>query len=375
VPQSIVLAGGGTAGHVNPLLAVAQEVRTRYPDARITVLGTEEGLESTLVPAAGFDLRFLPRVPLPRRPSREWFSLIPKLREAISVSKQTLENSNADVVVGFGGYVSTPAYFAARSLKKPIVVQEQNARAGIANKLGARWASAVTTSFASTTLTNSVVTGLPLRADIQQLITERTPDKTFARWNAAQVLGVDPARPVLLVTGGSLGALKLNRTMAVVAPEILSSGVQIIHLTGKGKADEVRATVSQFTEQQQVDYHVLEYLPQMQLAYAVADLVVCRSGAGSVCELAALGIPAVFVPLPIGNGEQRLNASELLAANAALIVDDANFDPEWVRNNVLPLLRDRLKLADMAKAAATVGKPRATAAVVDVIEQIAGWTR
>ncbi len=240
MPKSILLAGGGTAGHVNPLLAVATAVRQKYPDAVITVLGTREGLEADLVPSRGFDMRFVPRVPMPRRPTPQWFALPSKLQSAVTAAREAITEIDADVVIGFGGYVSTPAYLAARKLDVPIVVQEQNARAGIANKLGARWAKAVTTTFESTALPSSQVTGLPLRAEISALISalESNPEQT--RRAAAAELGLDPNRPILLVTGGSLGALRLNRTITQVAPEILEGGVQILHLTGKEGAPEIR---------------------------------------------------------------------------------------------------------------------------------------
>lgn len=371
--KSIILAGGGTAGHVNPLLAVAQEIRSRYPEAKVTVLGTAEGLEADLVPARGFELSVIPRVPMPRKPTPAWFALPSKLQSAIKASKDAITAIDADVVIGFGGYVSTPAYIAAHRLGVPIVVQEQNARAGIANKIGARWASVVTTSFASTSLGDAHVTGLPLRAEISSLIERRSAAALEVRQEAAHELGLDPLRPILVVTGGSLGALRLNQTMAASAREILNMGVQVLHLTGRGKSEAVNADVNQLSPELRADYHVMEYLERMDLAYAVADLVVCRSGAGTVCEIAALGIPAVFVPLPIGNGEQRLNAADVVAASGALIVDDSHFTPQWVEGNVLPLLAHRERLVEMAQAASTVGKPFATKAVVDIVEKVAGW--
>lgn len=374
MPKSILLAGGGTAGHVNPLLAVATAVRQKYPDAVITVLGTREGLEADLVPSRGFDMRFVPRVPMPRRPTPQWFALPSKLQSAVTAAREAITEIDADVVIGFGGYVSTPAYLAARKLDVPIVVQEQNARAGIANKLGARWAKAVTTTFESTALPSSQVTGLPLRAEISALISalENNPEQT--RRAAAAELGLDPNRPILLVTGGSLGALRLNRTITQVAPELLEGGVQILHLTGKGKSEQVLEDLSSLDPIARADYHVLEYLVRMDLAYAVADLVVCRSGAGTVCELAALSLPAVFVPLPIGNGEQKLNAEPMVDAGGALLIDDSLFTENWVRSNVVPLVRDGAALGRMAIAARSVGKPYATARVLEVLEGVAGWS-
>ncbi len=373
--RSIVLAGGGTAGHVNPLVAVAQEIKNRYPDATITILGTAEGLEADLVPAKGFELTVIPRVPLPRQPSLDWFRLPGKLRAARRGAFEAIATTKAQVVVGFGGYVSTPAYLAARKLGVPMVVQEQNARPGLANKLGARWAARIATTFPETKLPGATVTGLPLREDVAALIAEQRTDRVGLRQRAAATLGLDPDRPVLLITGGSLGALKINQTMAQVAQEILAEGAQMLHLTGRGKSEQVLADIAHLPEQARADYHVREYLDQMHLAYAVADLVVCRSGAGTVCELAALGLPAVFVPLPIGNGEQKLNASGLTDAQAALIVDNEAFTPQWASSAIVPLLTNRDELERMAQAAVKVGRPRATQDVVDIIEQVAGWTR
>ncbi|MFE7508441.1 undecaprenyldiphospho-muramoylpentapeptide beta-N-acetylglucosaminyltransferase [Promicromonospora sp. NPDC057488] len=363
---SVVLAGGGTAGHVNPLLAVADEVRRRQPGARVLALGTTTGLEADLVPARGYELRPIPRVPLPRRPSPDLLRLPGRLTAAVRAAEDAIDEIDAQVVIGFGGYVATPAYLAAKRKGVPIVIHEQNARPGLANRLGARWASRVGLTFAGTPLRGGVLTGLPLRQAIAALVQEREADAAGLRARAAAELGLDPALPTLVVTGGSLGALSLNRAVSGAAAQILAAGAQVLHLTGKGKGDEVRETVAGVDPRR---YQVREYLEQMELAYAVADLVVCRSGAGSVAELAALGIPAVYVPLPIGNGEQRLNAAPLVEAGGGLLVDDADVTPAWVAQNVPTLLADRERLGVMAKAARSAGTSDGAARVVDLVEQ------
>ena len=374
VAPSVLLAGGGTAGHVNPLLAVADALRAAAPGVRITVLGTREGLESDLVPAHGLPLAVVPRVPLPRRPSGALLHLPARLRAAVGAAASALDESQAQVVVGFGGYVATPAYLAARHRGLPVVVHEQNARPGLANRLGARWARAVAVTFPGTALPHAEVTGLPLRQPIAALVAERADDPVEARRRAAAELGLDPSLPTLLVTGGSLGALSLNRAVTAAAPELLDAGVQVVHLTGRGKAEPVRRAVESLAGAAR--YHVLEYLSRMELALAVADLVVGRAGAGTVCELAALGIPAVFVPLPVGNGEQRLNAAAVVAAGGGLLVEDKALDARWLRTHVLPLLvgpdaaaaRER-----MASAAASVGVRDAAQRVARlVLDQLPG---
>lgn len=361
--RSVVLAGGGTAGHVNPLLAVADELRRRHPDVAITVLGTAEGLEAELVPARGYPLVTVPRVPLPRRPTLDWFRLPGRLRRAVAVAREA--TADAQAVVGFGGYVSTPAYLAARR-RVPVVIHEQNARPGLANRLGARWAAAVAVTFPGTPLRGATTTGLPLRPPVAALAAARQADAAAARRAAAEALGLDPSATTLLVTGGSLGALSLNRALSAAAPDLVGAGVQVLHLTGAGKDEAVRDAVGGLA-----GYHVLAYLAEMQHALAIADLVVCRAGAGTVSELAALGIPAVYVPLPVGNGEQRLNAQPVVAAGGGLLVPDARLDAAWVRTELVPLLSDRSRLDAMAGAARSVGQVDGAARVVDLVERVA----
>lgn len=366
--RSVVLAGGGTAGHVNPLLAVADELRRRDPAVRVTVLGTATGLEAELVPGRGYPLVPVPRVPLPRRPTLDWFRLPGRLRSAVRTADAAIRDTGAQVVVGFGGYVSTPAYLAARRSGTPVVIHEQNARPGLANRLGARWARSVAVTFPGTPLRGAQVTGLPLRPEIADLLVAREHDAARVRRSAAAELDLDPAAPTLLVTGGSLGALSVNTAAAAAARSLVGAGVQVLHLTGAGKDRAVRDVVGGLP-----GYHVREYLTEMHLALAVADAVVCRAGAGTVSELAALGIPAVYVPLPVGNGEQRLNAAPVVAAGGGLLVRDADFGPAWVRENLLPLLADAPALAAMAAAARTVGVPDGAARVADLVHAAAGW--
>ena len=342
-PRSVLLAGGGTAGHVSPLLALADALRRHQPRIRITALGTATGLEATLVPQRGYDVLFIPRVPLPRRLDTRMVTLPRDLRGAVAAAGNAIEAVGAQVVVGFGGYVSAPAYLAARRRRIPLVVHEQNARAGFANRLGARLTRYAATTFPSTELAHARAIGMPLRREIAQL------DRAACRAEAMEYFGLDPQWPTLLVTGGSLGAQRLNTTFAQRAARLGRSGLQVLHLTGHGKS---------FTpdrEEAAAPYVVAAYADRMDLAYAAADLVVCRAGANTVCELTAVGLPAVYVPLPIGNGEQRVNAAEVVAAGGGLLVEDADVTPQWIDDHLLPLARDAGRLAQMAAASAAVG--------------------
>ena len=369
--ESVLLAGGGTAGHVNPMLAVADELRARYPAARLTVLGTQEGLESRLVPARGYAMPVVPRVPLPRRPGADLFSVPRRLRAAVAAASRAITENEAQVVVGFGGYVSTPAYLAARRLGVPVVIYEQNARPGLANKLGARWARSVAVTFPGTPLRGGIITGLPLRHEIADLVRDREVDAARVRREAAATLGLDPGRRTLLVTGGSLGAQSLNDAMTGALDDVAASDAQVLHLTGNGKSGAIESALAQRPGLAS-RYHVREYLEDMHLALAACDVVLCRSGAGTVAELTALGIPAVYVPLPIGNGEQRLNALPAVHAGGGLLVDDAEVTPEWVRTQLLTLLTDEDRVTQMAEAAARVGRVGAASDVADMVERAAG---
>lgn len=355
MPSSVLLAGGGTAGHVSPLLALADCLRRRDPDIRVAALGTEAGLESRLVPARGYDLHVVPRVPLPRRPSVDLARLPVNLKAAVDAAGDAIDEVGAEVVVGFGGYVAAPAYLAARRRHLPIVVHEQNARAGIANRLGARFTSHVGVTFRSTRLRGARVVGMPLRQEVAHL------DRAAHRSEARSHFGLDPRRPTLLVTGGSLGAKRLNDAFAARADRVRQAGIQVLHITGAGKEFTPQASGSAAA------YVVVPYVDRMDLAYSAADVVVARAGANTVCELTAVGLPAVYVPLPIGNGEQRLNASDVVAAGGGLLVEDAAVTPFWVEETIIPLLRDADRVGRMSAAAASVGERDGDEKLADLV--------
>ncbi len=356
-PRSVLLAGGGTAGHVSPLLSLADCLRRRDPEVVVTALGTAEGLESRLVPERGYPLLEVPRVPLPRRPSSDLLRLPARLWSAVGAADRALASSGAEVVVGFGGYVSTPAYLAARRRRIPVVVHEQNARPGLANRVGARFAAAVAVTFPGTPLRGAQVTGMPLRREISTL------DRGAARAEARRHLGLADA-PTVLVTGGSLGAQRLNDAFAGAAQELSAAGVQVLHLTGAGKDVDPGSPGG-------APYVVLPYCDRMDLAYAAADLVVARAGASTVCELTAVGLPAVYVPLPIGNGEQRLNVRTVVEAGGGLVVEDPAVTVHWVRDTVPPLVLDVDRLAAMSAAAASVGERDGDELLADLVDAAA----
>lgn len=352
-----LLAGGGTAGHVNPLLAVADGLRARDADAPVLVLGTAEGLESRLVPARGYELLIVDKVPFPRRPNGQAAAFPARFRRAIAQVRAHIRDHGVDVVVGFGGYASAPAYVAARREGVPFVVHEANAKPGLANVLGARRAAATGVAFGGTKLRGGEVVGMPLRREVIEL------DRVAARDEAASYFGLDPARPVLLVFGGSLGAQRLNEALADSWGDILAADWQLLHVTGER---------SDLPDPGVPSYALRRYVDRMDLAFALADLIVSRSGAATVSEISALGIPALYVPYSVGNGEQRLNAASAVAAGAARLLDDATFDGDAVRRIVIPVLKDPQRLAEMAAAAEKVGTRSGTENVIALVDRALG---
>ncbi|MBF0671234.1 MAG: UDP-N-acetylglucosamine--N-acetylmuramyl-(pentapeptide) pyrophosphoryl-undecaprenol N-acetylglucosamine transferase [Salinibacterium sp.] len=352
-----LLCGGGTAGHVNPLLALADRIRRDEPDARIIVLGTAEGLEARLVPERGYELVTVAKLPFPRRPSRAALAFPSRLSGVIRSIESLIRDRGVGVVVGVGGYVAAPAYLAARRARVPLALHEANARPGMANRLGSRFTRFVGVAFEGTPLRHARFVGMPLRAEIETL------DRAAMRDEALQAFGLDPARRTLLVTGGSLGAVRLNEAVRASVTELVDAGWQVLHITG---TRDTGAAV------QAEHYHPLDYCDRMELALAVADLAVSRAGSATVSELTALGIPAVYVPLAIGNGEQRLNARQAVDAGAARVVDNAEFTPEWVRSALVPLLRDEAAIATMASNAEKIGVRDGTQRMLDLVHEAVG---
>lgn len=354
---SVVLAGGGTAGHISPLLAIADAVRQARPDVRLLAVGTPSGMETRLVPAAGLELATISRVPFPRRPSLDLVRLPGRLAGAVKQAGKILDDAKADVLVGVGGYVCTPLYLAARRRKIPIVIHEANTRAGLANKVGARFSRHVAVAFAGTKLRGARHVGMPMRKEISGL------DRKTARHAARERLGLDQDRPALIVTGGSSGAQSINRTIAASLGALAQAGIQTLHITGRGKT-VLDADGKPLAAE---GYRQVEYVDGMENIYAAADLLLGRAGAATVCETAAVGVPAVFVPLPIGNGEQALNAAGTVAAGGALIVDDNSFTPEWVSREIIPLLSDPARLAKMSASSEALGIRNADRRMADLV--------
>jgi UDP-N-acetylglucosamine--N-acetylmuramyl-(pentapeptide) pyrophosphoryl-undecaprenol N-acetylglucosamine transferase len=342
-PVRIVIAGGGTAGHIEPALAFADAVRRLDPHAEVIALGTTKGLDTTLIPSRGYRLELIPSAPLPRAVNADLLRTPGRLGGAVRATGAILERVHADVVVGFGGYVAMPAYLAARKRKIPVVVHEANVRPGVANRVAARFTKHVYTASAAIKLPHAQAIGIPLRRSIGTL------NRLALRAEARRELGLWPESTTLLVTGGSQGARTLNDAVVGASDDLRRAGVQVLHVYGRQNTVVVTARSGE------APYVALPYLDRMDLAYAAADLVLCRCGAMTCAEVTAVGLPAAYVPYPHGNGEQRLNAEPIVAAGGGLLIDDAACTAQWVRETLLPLLTDSVALTAMAVAAAGAG--------------------
>jgi UDP-N-acetylglucosamine--N-acetylmuramyl-(pentapeptide) pyrophosphoryl-undecaprenol N-acetylglucosamine transferase len=368
----VVLAGGGTAGHIEPALALADALREADPGIEVVCLGTERGLETRLVPLRGYELALIPAVPLPRSVTPQLLAVPGRLAGAVHATGKILEQPRrADVLVGFGGYVATPAYLAARRHNVPIVVHEANPTPGIANRLGARLTTHVFTSQPDTKLHHAVYLGLPIRRQIADLDRFALGDKARAHF------GLRPDLPVLLVTGGSQGARSLNRALAGAVGEIRAAGVQILHVTGPKNSGDTQPSGAVLPPGAggSVPYVAVPYVDRMDLAYAAADFALCRAGAMTCAELTAVGLPAAYVPLPIGNGEQRLNALPIVTRGGGLLVDDADLTADWIKTTLLPVLTNIDQVAAMSEAAAGLGRRDADRALAQAVLQVVATER
>jgi UDP-N-acetylglucosamine--N-acetylmuramyl-(pentapeptide) pyrophosphoryl-undecaprenol N-acetylglucosamine transferase len=326
---TVVLAGGGTAGHIEPALAVAREWMRTNPSDTCIFLGTKNGLENTLVPAAGFDLRLIPKVKISRAPSVTWLRIPFDLISSVLSSMKILRN--ADVLIGFGGYVSAPAYLAAALSRTPIVIHEANAKPGWANRLGAVFTShlAVAHPVEQGKFSDALLAGLPLRSDVATACVASALDWANARTAAKLRLGFPADVPLVFIMGGSQGSLAINAVVVDSVSTFNRKGISVLHSVGKLNT----------LPHSQGGYKPVAYVDAMADAYLAADLIIARSGAVTCSEFRALGRYALFVPLPIGNGEQYVNAASLVADGRAEIITQKEFTPNFIEAQLDRLLK------------------------------------
>lgn len=325
---SIVLAGGGTAGHIEPALAVARVWKSEHPKDEITFLGTAQGLENTLIPAAGYPVRNIVKVKISRKPSLTWARIPYDLIASVKTCHGVLKG--ADVLIGFGGYVSAPAYIAARILGVPTIIHEANAKPGWANRLGALFTPylAVAHGVNSGRFSDALITGLPLRGDVCDALQAAKADWPTARTRAKTRLGFNASQPLVFVMGGSQGSVAINTVIEQCVDMFSRKDIALMHSVGRANSVPAASDL----------YRPVAYVDNMADAYLAADLIIARSGAVTCAEFRALGRYALFVPLPIGNGEQFHNARGLVAAGRAEVIDQRDFTATYLQSHIDALL-------------------------------------
>ena len=351
-----ILAGGGTGGHVIPAIAIAQELQRRY-QAEVLFIGTARGLENRLVPAAGFPLELvkvgaLNRVSLATR-VKTLFDLPP----AVFSAGRLLNEFRPDVVIGVGGYASGPAMLAAIRKRIPTLAFEPNLVPGFANRIVARFVSAAAVHFEETAerFRNAVVTGVPVRPAFFQI-----PRKPYVQ-----------ASPTLLVFGGSQGARAINQAVSQAIGPLVGRvpGLRVIHQTGERDYNDVVTSYLQAGFSAEVH----KFIDDMPAFFGRADLILCRSGASTVAEIAAAGKPAVFVPFPLAaDDHQRRNAEAMESAGAAVVIEETRLDEVWLVDTICALLADPGRLAKMSEAARAMSHPEAAKDIAELAAKIAG---
>lgn len=360
----IVIAGGGTGGHVFPGIALADRL-VRDHGAEVSFIGAPSGPEARVVPEAGYQFSPVLAAPLYREVSLRALRAPFVALRSVAASRPLVEG--ADAVVGVGGYVSVPPGLAARRARVPLVILEQNAVPSLANRLLARRARAIGLTFegARSRLRGRgtrVVTGNPVRASVLEVPARRAELAAEAR----AAFGFEPDRPTVVVFGGSQGALHLDETVAGALPLLaVEPGIQLLVLTGPDHVDVV-ARASALVRG--LTIHVMPFLERMELAYAVADLAVTRAGSTSIAEMTVCGMPMVLVPYPFATeNHQEANARELEGAGAAIVQRDADLTAEGLARLIGDVARDRDRLARMSGAASAWGKPDADVRLASLV--------
>ncbi|UOR03806.1 undecaprenyldiphospho-muramoylpentapeptide beta-N-acetylglucosaminyltransferase [Hymenobacter aerilatus] len=359
--MKVIISGGGTGGHIFPAVAIANELRRRHPDAEILFVGANGRMEMTRVPEAGYRIVGLDVTGLQRRLTPQNLMFPVRVFRSVRKAGRLLEEFQPDAVVGVGGYASAPVLLAATSRGIPSLIQEQNSYAGLVNKLLARRVDRICVAYEGMEkffpADKLVLTGNPVRAEIA----------SGSRAEALAFFGLDASRPVLLVVGGSLGARTLNEATAAALPRLQQGGIQLLWQTGKTYYPQAAPAAVPYAAN---GLHALEFIQRMDLAYAVADVVVSRAGALSVSELCLTGKPSILVPSPnVAEDHQTKNAMALVQRNAALLVTDSQAATR-LYDEALALLHQPERRQQVASNALALARPAATITIVDELEKL-----
>ena len=358
-----IISGGGTGGHIFPAISIANELKARYPGCDILFVGALGRMEMERVPQAGYPIEGLPVQGFDRKRLWRNFKVLVNLVRSTRRARRIVRDFRPHVAIGVGGYASAPTLKAAAEQGVPCLLQEQNSYAGVTNQLLASKAARICVAYEGMERffpkDKIVLTGNPVRQDLFRTA-PRAPE-------AYEYFGLDPAKPVLLVVGGSLGARTLNRSVMGHLDELAQSGVQLVWQTGKFYIDEARRAAAPHARPGLV---VTDFVARMDYAYAVADLVVSRAGAGSISELCLLAKPVILVPSPnVAEDHQTKNAQALVRHDAAVMIPDADA-PDRLVPEALALVADRARLADLSAHIATLAQHDSAARIADEVARL-----
>lgn len=353
--MKVIIAGGGTAGHVLPALEVANEIKKRFDKADILFIGSKGGADEKLVPAENYQIRYLSKANFPRKLNLASLTFIPRFSAAIIKSLFLLRS--ATLAIGFGGYVATPVYIAARILGVPIAIHEANSVPGLANRVGRKWAKVVAVLNPIDNWNDQDVIGFPMRNSIVEAAKLTGEALISAKAAARKELGLQSEGRILLVMGGSLGSQKINDAVTAITTRLNNENISILHLVGVGNAKVIDSA----------GYKPIPYLARMELAYLAADFIIARAGAGTCAEIEAMGLPAIFIPLSIGNGEQVVNAEKFVASGSAKILLNSN----CTSDNLLSIVLEINNLFAEISNNAILNKSTKLSAATDFVDLIA----
>lgn len=366
--KRIIIAGGGTGGHIYPAIAIATGIEQHFPDADILFVGSKSGMETDLVPKAGFKIKTIPVKGFRRKLSLDTFVTIKELAKGIKASWEIISAQKPDLVIGTGGYVAGPVLFLASVTGVKTIIHEQNVKPGVTNKILSRFVDKVAASFEDSLRyfpeKKTIITGNPVRPQI--IMGERL--------QALREFGLNPSLPTVLCFGGSQGAQSLNDAMIGLISEIKEVfGYQVIHITGKGQYEKVIGCLGKkgIPEDGLGHIKILPYIYNMQDAYAAADLVIARSGALTVSELSMCAKPSVLIPLRTAAGDhQNFNAKYFRDRGAAVIIKDSELNAKVLKNTVENIIFDEDRMKRMEVSSKTLAKPDALSAILRQVDEL-----
>ena len=357
----VIVSGGGTGGHIFPALSIANEIRRRWPEAEILFVGAEGRMEMERVPAAGYEIVGLPVAGFDRKRLWRNFKVLAKLYRSMRKARKVLADFKPDICVGVGGYASGPMLKAAQKAGIPTLLQEQNSYAGVTNKMLARKARAICVAYDGMErfFPAEVIekTGNPVRAAILEC--------RLTQAQAKEQLGFDPEKPLLMVTGGSLGARTVNAAVAEALPVLANAGIQVLWQTGKFYIDQYAPIAAKYP-----GVKAMAFITDMAVAYRAADVVVSRAGASTISEIQLLGAVAVLIPSPnVAEDHQTKNARALADRGAAVMIADADAVHE-LADTVVALMGNDARRAEISQSAKEMALPGAAEKIVDKLQTL-----